>query len=83
MAYQRIGQANRGFVEEARAAITHELNFLASKAKLEWSVATTTAANLVTDARLHDVPPAHQMNQPIIENREAKQALFKDHGPRS
>ncbi|ROZ74427.1 3-hydroxyacyl-CoA dehydrogenase [Ramlibacter sp. WS9] len=73
-----LHDTRRDGAEEARAAITDELNFLAAKGKLEWSVATTAASNLVAVARLQDVAPAHVVIEAIVENRDAKQALFKE-----
>jgi 3-hydroxybutyryl-CoA dehydrogenase len=62
--------------EQARAAITNELNSLAAKGKLDGSIAVSAAANLVAVSRLQDVAPAHVVIEAIVENREAKQKLF-------
>lgn len=69
--------ARDGAAEEARGAVASALSRLSSKGRLPEEDAHAAAGRLVTVDVLDDVRPAHIVLEAIVEDLEAKRALFR------
>ncbi|WP_207486054.1 3-hydroxyacyl-CoA dehydrogenase [Arenibaculum pallidiluteum] len=74
----RFVDARPGAAEEARAAIAAILDGLAAKGRMDRAAATAAAARLKPVAGLADLSDAHVVVEAIVEDLEAKRALFAE-----
>ncbi|HUY03687.1 MAG TPA: 3-hydroxyacyl-CoA dehydrogenase [Rhodocyclaceae bacterium] len=72
-----LHDAQPGAADKARAAVTATLTKLAEKGKIAPAAAAAAADRLKLVARLEELAPAQVAIEAIVENLDAKRALFK------
>jgi 3-hydroxybutyryl-CoA dehydrogenase len=73
-----LHDSRAGAAEEARAAIVATLQTLAAKGKIGAQDALEAGARLSVAASLEDLAPCSTVVEAIVENLDAKQALFRE-----
>ena len=74
----QLFDTREGAADGARAKLASTLEALAAKGKLEAAEASAIGGRIASAARLHDAANAGLVVEAIVENLEAKRALFRD-----
>ena len=69
--------ARSGAAEAAKAKLAHSLEALVGKGKINAEAATQTLARIAPVATVHDASTARLVVEAIVENLDAKRALFQ------